>query len=98
GVGGGQRRDHGESAGGWVPRSGERYHATRPGDPEPEAAAQRHLRQAYRPAAKEDRGRLRARYVPDRGNGQGIWPNRQGDRKTARATRPKNRTRPQGTH
>src|SRR6516162_4459238 len=39
--------DHGASAVRRVPRSGDRYHATRPGDPEPQAAAQRILVKAH---------------------------------------------------
>ena len=37
------------------------------------------LREAHRPAAQEDRGRARARLLPDWGNGNGVGHCRQGD-------------------
>jgi ATP-dependent Clp protease protease subunit len=40
--------------------AGHRYHAPRPGDLESEKAPQRHLREAHRSAAEEDRGRAGA--------------------------------------
>ena len=48
------------------------------GNPQSEEAAQRNLREAHRPAAQEDRGRARARLLPDRRDGAGIraWSTR----------------------
>ena len=56
-----------------------------------QAPAERNLRQAYRPAAEEDRGCAGTRYVLDGRNGQGFRPDRQGDREARlrnRASRP----------
>ena len=51
---------HGAPAVGRVPGPGHRHHAARAGDPEPEKAAERNLREAHRPVAEEDRRRARA--------------------------------------
>jgi 2-polyprenyl-6-methoxyphenol hydroxylase-like FAD-dependent oxidoreductase len=51
-----QRADHAAPAVRRLSGASNRHHAARPGDPEHQEAAQRHLRQAYRPAAQEDRG------------------------------------------
>ncbi len=56
---------------------------------------ERNLRQAHRSAAEEDRGCARARHVPDRGNGEGLRPDRQGDREAGRGTGPEIGTRHQ---
>ena len=61
-----ERAHHGAPAVRRLPGPGDRHHAARPGNPEPEEAAERNLREAHRPAAQEDRGRARARYLPDR--------------------------------
>ena len=53
---------HGPPALGRVPGPGDRHHAARAGNPEPQEAAERDLRQAHRPAAQEDRGCAGARY------------------------------------
>jgi len=52
-----------------------------------ETAPQRHLREAHRSTAQEDRGRDGARYVLDSRDGQGFRPCRQGDRQAARRRR-----------
>ena len=57
------------------------------GDPEPEEAAERDLRQAYRPDLQDDRGRARARQVHDRRGRQGLRAGRQGHRQAARGSR-----------
>ena len=57
---------HAASAVRRLPGPGDRHHAARPGDPQPQEAAQRNLREAHRPVAQEDRGRARARLLPDR--------------------------------
>ena len=64
-----QCADHAASAVRRVPGAGDRHHAARPGDPEHQEAAQRDLREAHRPGAQEDRGRARARLLPDRRDG-----------------------------
>ena len=51
---------------------------------EAEAPAQRDLRQAHRPGLREDRGRAGARLFHDRRDGQGLRPDRQGDRPSGR--------------
>ena len=47
-------------------------------------AAERNLCEAHGPAAEEDRGRARARLLPDRGDGGGVGGGRQGHRQAAR--------------
>src|SRR5262249_50680609 len=75
-----ERPHHGPSAIWWFPGAGDRYHATRSGDPEPEEAVERGLCEAYRATAEEDRGRAGARHVPDGGCREGLRADRQGDR------------------
>src|SRR5262249_30667198 len=75
---------HAASAVRRLPGPGDRHHAARPGDPEPEEAPERNLREAYRPAAQENRGRARARLFPDRRDGGGVGGRRQGHRQAAR--------------
>src|SRR5216683_3195839 len=65
---------------------GDRHHAARPGNPEPEEAAQRNLREAHRPAAQENRGCARTGLLPDRRHGGGLGRGRQSDRKAARGS------------
>ncbi|MGY3409500.1 ATP-dependent Clp endopeptidase proteolytic subunit ClpP [Bradyrhizobium sp. GM5.1] len=57
------------------------------GNPEPEEAAQRDLREAHRPDLQGDRGRAGTRQVPDRERRQGVRPGRQGDRQARRGNR-----------
>src|SRR5205807_2484001 len=70
---------HAASAVRRLPGPSDRHHASCPGDPESQEASQRDLREAHRPAAQEDRGRARARLLPDWGNGNGVGHCRQGD-------------------
>jgi ATP-dependent Clp protease protease subunit len=49
-----QRAHHGASAFRRVPGASHRHHAARPGDPEPEEAAERNLCEAHRPEPEED--------------------------------------------
>src|SRR5262249_20391637 len=79
-----ERPNHGPPAVRRVRGAGHRYPAPRPGDLKPEKASQRHLREAHRSAAAEDRGRARAGHFSNRRDGQGFWPRRQGDRQAAR--------------
>src|SRR6516225_9307677 len=61
----------------------DRYHAARPGDSKSQEAAQRDLREAYWPAAAEDRRGARARFFYDGRDGQGFRLSRQGNRSSA---------------
>src|SRR5260370_18379793 len=70
---------HAASAVRRLPGPSDPHHASCPGDPESQEASQRDLREAHRPAAQEDRGRARARLLPDWRNGNGLWHCRQGD-------------------
>ncbi len=79
-----ERPHHGSPAVGRFPGPGHRHHAARPGNPEPEEAAERDLREAHRPDLQGDRGRAGARQVPDLRHGQGLRSDRQGDREARR--------------
>ena len=63
----------------WLPGASDRHHASCPGDLESQETSQRDLREAHRPATQEDRGRARARLLPDRRNGDVVGHCRQGD-------------------
>src|SRR3974390_1915710 len=70
---------HAASAVRRLPGPSDRHHASCSRDLESQEASQRDLREAHRPAAQEDRGRARARLLPDGGNGDGVGHCRQGD-------------------
>src|SRR5215831_1416060 len=61
----------------------DRHHAARPGDSKSQEAAQRDLREAYWPAAAEDRRGVGARFFYDGRDGQGFRLSRQGNRSSA---------------
>src|SRR5262249_25438482 len=73
----------GASAQGRLRRPSDRYHAARPGDSKSQEAAQRDLREAYWPAAAEDRRGAGARFFYDGRDGQGFRLSRQGNRSSA---------------
>src|SRR6185503_15429793 len=82
-----ERAHHGPPALRWIPGPGDGYHAACAGNPEPEEAAERNLREAHRAAAEENRGRARARHVPHRGGRERLRHHRQGARKPSGGTR-----------
>src|SRR5215468_6617584 len=73
----------GASAQGRLRGPSDRYHAARPGDSKSQEAAQRDLREAYWPAAAEDRRGAGARFFYDGRDGQGLRLSRQGNRSSA---------------
>src|SRR5246127_1744780 len=75
---------HGAPALGRFPGPGDRYHVACAGNPEPEKAAQRDLRQAHRADLQGDRGRAGARQVSDCGDGARLRDCRQGHRQAGR--------------
>src|ERR1019366_7761393 len=73
---------HGAPALRRLPGPSHRHHVARPGNPEPQEAAQRDLREAQRPDLQGDRRCAGTRPVPYRGDGPRVWYRRQGDRQT----------------
>src|SRR5262249_45366936 len=73
----------GASAQGRLRGPSDRHHAARPGDSKSQETAQRDLREAYWPAAAEDRRGAGARFFYDGRDGQGFRFSRQGNRSSA---------------